>query len=179
MFDNVEYEVTEIAAPGSRRAGGGPADESEASKRQAQIKQAVAKLRNKDPESTLLLAFKPYGTEGRLKKPQGKKPNPWERTVGNGTATSSMIGIPATLSDICPIRHVQVLNDLDNDEEGLVVLGADSSLGTLFRSRNSHVHTYHVELASRIDDDSIQRLRDGIMMFGKVTRRAKVTLLTY
>ena len=56
---------------------------------------------------------------------------------------------------MCPLRHVSPLNDLDDDEEGLVVMGADRSLTHVLGSRQSHVHTYHVELRHNMDEDAV------------------------
>ena len=41
------------------------------------------------------------------------------------------------------------------------------------------VHTYHVELTHRMDEDAVAKLRKGVRLGRRLTRRARVSHMTW
>lgn len=83
-----------------------------------------------------------------------------------------------TLSDYITIPGVYSVGRLDKDSEGLLLLTSDGVFSHLLTSPSSKVpKTYWVQVERVPDESSLKRLREGVIIQGKRTRPAKVTLL--
>jgi 23S rRNA pseudouridine2605 synthase len=67
---------------------------------------------------------------------------------------------------------------LDADSEGLLILTNDAALSVRLTAPEHAVpKTYHVTVAGRPTDDTLQRLRDGVQLSDGTTRPSRVRLL--
>lgn len=84
-----------------------------------------------------------------------------------------------SLADFGPFSSdVYPAGRLDAESEGLVVLTNDNRLKQLLTEpRFNHPRTYVVQVERIPDEQSLQRLRDGVLIEGKQTRPAGVRLL--
>ena len=85
-----------------------------------------------------------------------------------------------TVHDLLPadLPYVFAVGRLDADSEGLLILTSDSALGVRLTDPMHHVaKTYHVTVAGRPDELSLDRLREGIDLDDGPTRPAGVRLL--
>ena len=70
-----------------------------------------------------------------------------------------------TVHDLLPadLPYVFAVGRLDADSEGLLILTSDSALGVRLTDPTHHVaKTYHVTVAGRPDELSLNHLREGI-----------------
>ena len=123
VFGDVECDVSELVRQRQAAAAGKHAEPEHlsASRLEEQLKmervaKAMSKLRNQDPAKILIMAYKPYQTRCELLRADFVR----FHSVGNG--------IPRSLAAMAPFPSLRVLNLLEDDEEGLVVLGGDKRL---------------------------------------------------
>ncbi|MCX8011294.1 MAG: pseudouridine synthase [Ignavibacteria bacterium] len=85
-----------------------------------------------------------------------------------------------TLSDFLNLpKDVYPVGRLDYDSEGLLLLTNDGQLhNRLINPKFNHKRTYLVQVERIPDERSLQQLRDGILIDGIKTKKAKVKLLT-
>lgn len=83
-----------------------------------------------------------------------------------------------TLADYIPIPDVYSVGRLDQDSEGLLLLTSDGVFSHLLTAPSSKVpKTYWVQVERVPDESSLKRLRRGVVIQGKRTRPAQVTLM--
>jgi 23S rRNA pseudouridine2605 synthase len=85
-----------------------------------------------------------------------------------------------TVYDLLPpgLPWVFPVGRLDADSEGLLLLTNDASLSIRLTAPEHAVpKTYHVTVAGRPDEETLQRLRDGVELSDGPTRPAKVRLM--
>jgi 23S rRNA pseudouridine2605 synthase len=105
-----------------------------------------------------ILLYKPKGYITSYKDPQGRQ-----------TVYDLLKDIPQWLSPV---------GRLDQDTSGLLILTNDNDFADFLTDPEHHVpKTYLVKTSSRLDQNALQRLRDGIDLEDGPTRPAKVTLL--
>ncbi len=84
----------------------------------------------------------------------------------------------ATLKDSVPVPGVYAAGRLDRDSEGLLLLTDDGPLAhRLTDPRFDHPKTYLVQVEHMPDDESLSRLRDGIVLKDGPTKPAAVERL--
>jgi pseudouridine synthase len=100
-----------------------------------------------------------------LNKPKGcitTVSDPWDRP----TVMDYMLRLPAA---------VKPVGRLDFYSEGVLLVTNDGQLAAALLAPGNHVKkTYHVKLRGLITDHHIKKLRDGIVLDGRVTREAQV-----
>jgi 23S rRNA pseudouridine2605 synthase len=110
------------------------------------------------PERVYILLYKPRGYITSYKDPQGR-PTVYDLVQD----VSQWMG---------PVGR------LDQDTTGLLILTNDNDFADYMTSPDHHVpKTYLVKTSSKIDQLSLQRLRDGMELEDGPTRPAKVALL--
>ncbi|XFA73589.1 pseudouridine synthase [Thermosynechococcaceae cyanobacterium Okahandja] len=83
-----------------------------------------------------------------------------------------------TLKDYVPIPDIYAAGRLDYDSEGLVLLTNDGRLQhRLTDPRYGHPRTYWVQVEGEPTATALEQLRQGVLLQGKPTRPASVTLL--
>lgn len=83
-----------------------------------------------------------------------------------------------TLANYITLPNIYPVGRLDMDSEGLLVLTSDGTFAHHLTSPSSKVSkTYWVQVERVPDDDALERLRKGVLIQGKRTRPACVTLL--
>lgn len=83
-----------------------------------------------------------------------------------------------TLKGYVPIPDVYPVGRLDQDSEGLLILTDDGPLAhRLTDPRYEHPKTYLVQVERIPDDEALERLRQGVVIQGQMTRPAEVRLL--
>ena len=83
-----------------------------------------------------------------------------------------------TLANYISLPNIYPVGRLDMDSEGLLVLTSDGTLAHYLTSPSSKVSkTYYVQVERVPDGDALERLREGVIIQGKPTRPARVTLL--
>ena len=91
---------------------------------------------------------------------------------------SQFSGQGATLKDYVPVKGIYPVGRLDHDSEGLLLLTDDGELQhRLTDPKFGHPRTYWVQVERIPEEESLQRLRDGVMVQGKRTRPAQVRRL--
>jgi len=84
-----------------------------------------------------------------------------------------------TLADYVEVPHVYPAGRLDMDSEGLLLLTSDGDLVSHLTSPSYKIpKTYLVQVERIPDEASLVSLRHGVMVKGKRTRPARVTLLS-
>ncbi|MGD8911026.1 MAG: pseudouridine synthase [Chromatiales bacterium] len=79
-----------------------------------------------------------------------------------------------TLADYIPLQGVYAAGRLDKDSEGLLLLTDDGPLQhRLTDPRHKAWKTYWVQVEGEIDDQALQRLRDGVQLKDGETRPAR------
>ena len=103
-----------------------------------------------------LVFHKPYGVLSKFTDPEGRP----------------------TLANYISLQHIYPVGRLDMDSEGLLVLTSDGTFAHHLTSPSSKVSkTYWVQVERIPNDDALERLRNGVIIQGKRTRPACVTLL--
>ena len=106
-------------------------------------------------ERVYLLLYKPAGYLTTYRDPQGR-PTVYDLIAGAGTFVS-------------PVGR------LDLDTSGLLLMTNDTQLAERVTNPDSHVpKTYLVKASTRLTDDELQRLREGIELSDGPTRPAQV-----
>jgi len=118
-----------------------------------------AKLRggaNPGSQHRHLMLHKPYGVLSKFTDSEGRP----------------------TLADYVNVPHVYPAGRLDMDSEGLLLLTSDGDLAHRLTSPLHKVPKVYLVQVERIPDESaLVQLRQGVMVKGKRTQRAKVQLL--
>ena len=84
----------------------------------------------------------------------------------------------STLADYIEVRSVYGAGRLDRDSEGLLILSDDPKLRTLLTEPRHRVpRTYLVNVEGNPDASTTQRLRDGVVVKGRLTRPAQLRVL--
>jgi 23S rRNA pseudouridine2605 synthase len=98
---------------------------------------------------------------------------------GYVTTRSDPQGRPTVLDLLQGVReYLYPVGRLDYDTEGLLLLTNDGDLAAaLTHPRHGVERTYEAEVDGTPDDRALARLRDGLMIDGRRTRRARVTRL--
>lgn len=83
-----------------------------------------------------------------------------------------------TLSNYIPVKDVYAAGRLDYDSEGLVILTSDGSLQhKISDPRHKFPKTYLVQVEGMPDEDSLGKLRKGILIKDGMTKPAKVDVI--
>jgi 23S rRNA pseudouridine2457 synthase len=83
-----------------------------------------------------------------------------------------------TVKDYVPVADVYAAGRLDYESEGLLLLTDDGELShRLTDPRYEHPKTYLVQVERIPDEEAVRALRRGVMVKGRRTRPAQVTLL--
>ncbi|MGA3243240.1 MAG: pseudouridine synthase [Bacteroidota bacterium] len=107
---------------------------------------------------TYFLFYKPYGVLCQFTGEPGRR---------------TLKDFGPFLSDVYPVGR------LDTDSEGLLLLTNDGQTKhLLLEPRYGHERTYLVQVERIPTEDALQRLRDGVLIEGRKTRRATVELLS-
>jgi 23S rRNA pseudouridine2457 synthase len=92
--------------------------------------------------------------------------------------TSQFSGDGATLKDYIPVKGIYPVGRLDHDSEGLLLLTDDGALQhRLTDPKFQHPRTYWVQVERVPEEESLQRLREGVVVLGRRTRPAQVRRL--
>lgn len=79
-----------------------------------------------------------------------------------------------TLADFGLPKNVYPLGRLDRDSEGLLLLSDEPGLNTkLLDPKNAHSRTYWAQVEGEATEDALQKLRDGVVIEGKMTLPAQ------
>ncbi|MFM8808875.1 MAG: pseudouridine synthase [Chthoniobacterales bacterium] len=101
----------------------------------------------------LLALHKPYGVLSQF-----TPDHPGQRTL-------SEFGLP---------KNIYPLGRLDRDSEGLLLLSDEPGLNTtLLDPKNAHPRTYWAQVEGEVTEDALQKLRNGVVIEGKITLPAK------
>jgi 23S rRNA pseudouridine2605 synthase len=97
-----------------------------------------------------------------------------------GYITSCRHGSRKIVMDLIDIpQRVYPVGRLDKDSTGLLILTNDGSLHLrLSHPSFDHEKEYQVEVASPISDESLQMMRNGVVLDGVLTRKSKVRRLS-
>ena len=83
-----------------------------------------------------------------------------------------------TLTDYIPIKNVYAAGRLDYDSEGLVILTDDGKLQNLISDPKHKLEkTYWVQVEGIPNEESLNKLRKGILLKDGLTKPAKVKLI--
>ena len=104
------------------------------------------------------LFYKPYGVLCQFSDNEGRK----------------------TLKEFGPFpKEIYPVGRLDADSEGLVFLTNDGALKHfMLEPKYDHARTYLVQVERVPTEDSLERLRQGVIIEGRTTKSADVRLLT-
>lgn len=120
------------------------------------ISRKGARKSSEDTKHRYILFHKPYGVLSKFTDSEGRP----------------------TLSDYITIPDVYSVGRLDKDSEGLLLLTSDGVFSHFLTSPSSKVpKTYWVQVERVPDESSLKQLREGVIIQGKRTRPAQVTLL--
>lgn len=76
------------------------------------------------------------------------------------------------------LPHVSPVGRLDKASEGLLLFTNDNTWANGITDPETHVEkTYHVQVASLVDEDLLQRLRSGVRVDGESLRLLRVSVL--
>ncbi len=79
-----------------------------------------------------------------------------------------------TLSEFGLPKNIYPLGRLDRDSEGLLLLSDEPGLNTkLLDPKNAHPRTYWAQVEGEITEDALQKLRNGVVIEGKITLPAE------
>ncbi|MFM8720923.1 MAG: pseudouridine synthase, partial [Chthoniobacterales bacterium] len=79
-----------------------------------------------------------------------------------------------TLAEFRLPPNVYPLGRLDHDSEGLLLLSDEPGLNTkLLDPKNAHPRTYWAQVEGEVTEDALQKLRNGVVIEGKITLPAK------
>ena len=79
-----------------------------------------------------------------------------------------------TLSEFNLPDNVYPLGRLDRDSEGLLLLSDEPGLNTkLLDPKNAHPRTYWAQVEGEVTEDALQKLRNGVVIEGKITLPAE------
>lgn len=91
---------------------------------------------------------------------------------------SQFSGATNTLKTYIPIGDIYPVGRLDQDSEGLLLLTDDGYLQhRISEPRFEHPRTYWAQVEGAPDQHALQRLREGVVIQGYLTRPAHVRLL--
>ena len=83
-----------------------------------------------------------------------------------------------TLTDYIPIKNVYAAGRLDFDSEGLVILTDDGKLQNLISDPKHKLEkTYWVQVEGLPNEESLNKLRKGILLKDGLTKPAKAKLI--
>jgi pseudouridine synthase len=102
------------------------------------------------------------------------------KPAGYITSTSDEMKRP-TVMDLVKIKHrIYPVGRLDYDTEGLLILTNDGDLANkLMHPKFAIDKVYHVKVNRSIDENSIERLAEGIKIDGKKTAPAKIFIIPH
>ncbi|PID86830.1 MAG: pseudouridine synthase [Chloroflexi bacterium] len=104
-----------------------------------------------------------------LNKPKGVISSTEDELNQGRKTVRDLINIPG---------HLYPVGRLDKQSEGLMLMTNDGKLAhQLTHPRYQHEKTYHIEIEGQIPPESLDRWRTGVMLDGKLTAPAKITLL--
>ena len=84
-----------------------------------------------------------------------------------------------TLTDYIPIKNVYAAGRLDYDSEGLVILTDDGKLQNLISDPNNKLEkTYWVQVEGIPNEESLNKLRKGILLKDGMTKPAITNLIS-
>ncbi len=84
----------------------------------------------------------------------------------------------ATLADFISLPTVYGAGRLDRDSEGLLILSDNPRLRTVLTEPSHHTpRTYWAQVEGIPDHRALDQLRNGVLVKGKMTRRAEARLL--
>ena len=84
-----------------------------------------------------------------------------------------------TLKDYIDIPKVYVAGRLDRDSEGLLLLTDDGKLQhKISHPKHKEEKTYWVQMEGEIDEEALQKLRDGVELKDGLTQPAKASFFT-
>jgi 23S rRNA pseudouridine2457 synthase len=84
-----------------------------------------------------------------------------------------------TLADYIPIKYVYAAGRLDNDSEGLVLLTDDGKLQNLISNPKHKLEkTYWVQVEGIPNEESLNKLRKGILLKDGMTKPAIANLIS-
>lgn len=93
-------------------------------------------------------------------------------TASDDLNRNSVVDLINTSNRIYPVGR------LDMDSRGLIILTNDGRLTEILTHPSYNIEkTYRVRLGSKVDEQSLQKLRDGIMLGSKKTNPAKIRVL--
>ena len=79
-----------------------------------------------------------------------------------------------TLSEFRLPANVYPLGRLDRDSEGLLLLSDEPGLNAkLLDPKNAHSRTYWAQVEGEVTEDALQKLRNGVVIEGKLTLPAE------
>jgi 23S rRNA pseudouridine2457 synthase len=79
-----------------------------------------------------------------------------------------------TLSEFGLSKNIYPLGRLDRDSEGLLLLSDEPGLNTkLLDPKNAHPRTYWAQVEGEVTEDALQKLREGVVIEGKITLPAE------
>ncbi len=109
-----------------------------------------------DSSLRLMMLHKPYGVLSKFTDAEGRP----------------------TLADYVVESHIYPAGRLDMDSEGLLLLTSDGDLAHRLTSPDHKIFkTYLVQVERIPKESALQQLRQGVVLKGKRTRRARVQLL--
>ena len=79
-----------------------------------------------------------------------------------------------TLSEFGFPKNIYPLGRLDRDSEGLLLLSDEPGLNTeLLDPKNAHARTYWAQVEGEVTEDTLQKLRTGVVIEGRKTLPAQ------
>ncbi len=100
------------------------------------------------------------------------------KPAGYVTTTSDEKNRPTVMDLVGINRRIYPVGRLDYDTEGLLLLTNDGELANkLMHPKYGVYKTYVVKINKAIDEKSIKRLREGVILEGRRTQRAKVSVI--
>ncbi|MDX1413638.1 MAG: pseudouridine synthase [Candidatus Promineifilaceae bacterium] len=104
-----------------------------------------------------------------LNKPRGVISSLEDELQQNRTTVRDLISLPG---------HLYPVGRLDKPSEGLILMTNDGQLAhRLTHPRYQHKKVYEVELEGSIPDSSLEQWREGIILDGRKTAPARITII--